>query len=175
MSLSNNFKAFKISFFVLALTLCANVASAQVDQTAKLNVTIKDVITFVLNDVSPSLVFDESSDFENGVSTSNDKAAVVTASLPFSVTVTASADDLEDVAGNKIAVKSISVKPTGSGIGTATEISLSSTAQTIISAAPAAIQQSFGLTYSTAANDAEFIGKPAGDYTVTLTYTASLD
>ena len=175
MTLANKLNQLIKASFVLAFTVLAGTASAQVDQTAELNVTIKDVITFVLDDVNPSLTFDEASDFIDGVSTSSENAATVTASGAYSVSVKAEKNHLEDVAGNKIKVGSIAVQATGSDLGTTDKISLKPSAQTIISAAPAAIKKTFGLTYSTTGNDTEFIGKPAGDYKVKLTYTATLD
>ena len=121
------------------------------------------------------MIFDEADDFINGVSYSTTTAGTVTASGAFSVSVTADKSDLEDSAGNKIATSSIAVQATGSGIGTANQIALSDEEQDIIAGAPAGISKTFGLTYSTTGNDTEFIGKPAGDYTVELTFTASLD
>ncbi len=163
------------SLFVLLFVASATLVSAQVEQTAELKVEINDVITFTLNDVNPTLVFDEADDFINGVSYSNANAGVVTASQPFSITIEAEEEDLEDSAGNKISVESIQVLATGSNIGSASQLAITDDDQDIISGAPAGISKTFGLTYSTVGNDTEFIGKPAGDYTVQLTFTASLD
>ena len=163
------------SAFILVFVATATFLSAQVDQSAELKVTINDVITFTLNDANPTLIFDESDDFINGVTYSASAAGTVTASGAYSVSVTAEKSDLEDTAGNKIAASSISVEPSGSGIGTATKVALGTSKQDIISGAPAAISKTFDLTYTTVGNDTEFIGKPAGDYTVDLTFTATLD
>ena len=175
MLFKNRFKQLLNSTFVLFFLASATFVSAQVDQTAELKVTINDVITFTLNDANPTLIFDEADDFINGVSYSASNAGVVTASGPFSLTVEADKKDMKDDADNKIKVSSVSIQATGSNIGTANKVSLDDSDQDIISGAPAGISKSFGLTYTTAGNDTEFIGKPAGDYTVELTFTATLD
>ena len=172
---THHFTQIAKSVFVLAFMALATFASAQVDQSAELKVTINDVITFTLNDANPTLIFDEADDFIKGVSYSATTAGIVTASGPFSISVEAEDKDLEDSAGNKIKASCISLQASGSDIGTAKKISLTNKEEDIISGAPAGIAKTFGLTYSTTGNDLEFIGKPAGDYTVQLTFTASLD
>ena len=82
---------------------------------------------------------------------------------------------LRDASNNKIKVTSIFLEASGLGLGTTEKISLRPNKQEIISSAPAAISKLINLTYSTEGNDTEFIGKPAGDYTVELVFTASLD
>jgi hypothetical protein len=163
------------STFILLFVASATFVSAQVDQSAELKVTIKDVITFTLNDANPTLVFDEADDFINGVTYTAANAGTITSSGAYSLTVKAKEKNLEDSAGNKIKAKSIALQASGSDIGTTTKIDLSKDKQHIISGAPAAISKSFDLSYSTTGNDTEFIGKPAGDYTVDLTFTATLD
>jgi len=163
------------STFILLFVASATFVSAQVEQTAELKVTINDVITFTLNDANPTLIFDESDDFINGVTYTATNAGTITASGAFSLSVTAEKKDLEDSAGNKINAGSVSVEASGSDIGSTAKIALKKGKQDIISGAPAGISKSFDLTYSTAGNDTEFIGKPAGDYTVDLTFIASLD
>ena len=163
------------SIFTLLFLAVATLASAQVDQTAELKVSISDVITFTLNDANPTLIFDEADDFINGVTYKAANAGTVTASGAFSVSVKAEKKDLKDSAGNKINAKSISVTASGSGIGSVSTIALDDKAQDIISGAPAGIAKTFDLAYTTVGNDLEFIGKPAGDYTVDLTFTATLD
>jgi hypothetical protein len=153
----------------------ATFASAQVEQTAELKVTINDIISFTLSDVTPSLTFDEASDFTDGVSYSANSAGTIISSGAFSLSVKAEKGDLEDSSGNKIDVGSISLTASGTDLGTTEQISLGTSEQDIISAAPAAISKTFDLTYATTGNDTEFIGKPAGDYTVELTFTATLD
>jgi hypothetical protein len=163
------------STFILLFVASATFVSAQVDQSAELKVTINDVITFTLNDANPTLIFDEADDFINGVTYTATNAGTITSSGAYSLTVKAKDKELKDSAGNKIKAKSIALQASGSGIGTTAKIDLSKDKQHIISAAPAAISKSFDLTYSTTGNDTEFIGKPAGDYTVDLTFTATLD
>lgn len=163
------------STFVFLFVASATFLSAQVDQTAELKVTINDIISFTLNDANPTLIFDESDDFINGVSYSATSAGTVTASGAFSLTVQADKKDLDDGSGNKIAASSVALEASGTDIGTTTKVDLSKDEQDIISGAPAAISKTFDFTYTTTGNDTEFIGKPAGDYTVNLTFTATLD
>ncbi|MCB0663382.1 MAG: hypothetical protein KDC24_11625 [Saprospiraceae bacterium] len=144
-------------------------------QTATLTVIINNAIALNLTDVNPTLIFDEASDFVNGVTYSASPAGDVTATRAFDVTVAASGADLDDGFGNTIPVSSVAVEPTGAGLGTTSQVSLSTADQTIINNAPAAVSQPFGLTYSTAPNDPNFVNKPSGTYNVTLTYTATLD
>ncbi len=161
--------------FTLAFVALATFASAQVDQSAELKVTINEVITFTLNDANPTLVFDEADDFINGVTYTASNAGIITASGAYSLSVKAQKRNLEDSAGNKIKAKSISVEATGAGLGTLTKVALNASKQAIISGAPACISKTFDLSYTTVGNDTEFIGKPPGDYTVNLVFIASLD
>ncbi len=163
------------SAFILLFVASATFVSAQVEQTAELKVTIKDVITFTLNDANPTLIFDEADDFINGVTYSASNAGTITASGAFSLTVKAEKNHLEDSAGNKIKAGSISLQASGTDLGTTDKIELKTSKKEIISGAPAGISKTFDLTYSTTGNDTEFIGKPAGDYTVDLTFVAALD
>jgi len=163
------------STLILLFLASATFVSAQEEQTAELKVTINDIISFTLNDANPTLVFDESDDFINGVTYTASSAGTITSSGAFSLSVTADKKDLEDSAGNKISAESISLEATGSSLGTTTKVALGKDKQDIISGAPAGISKTFDLSYTTAGNDTEFIGKPAGDYTVQLTFTATLD
>ena len=169
--LSRFFKG-AITILLISFTITL---SAQVDQTAELKVTINDILSFTLDDTNPTLVFDESADFINGISYTASSAGTVTSSGAYSVSVKAEKNHLEDSSGNKIKVNSITLEATGTDLGTLAAVALKTSGQDIVSGAPAAISKTFDLKYSTTGNDSEFIGKPAGDYTVELTFTATLD
>jgi hypothetical protein len=160
---------------VVLACLGVNAFAQSSNQTATLTVLINNAISLNLTDVNPTLTFDDAGDFTSGVTYAAAPAGNVTATRAYDVSVTASATDLSDGSGNTIPVSSINVEATGTGLGTLSNADLSTTAQTIINNAPAAVAQNFGLTYSTAPNDPNFVNKPSGSYTVTLTYTATLD
>ncbi len=101
------------STLILLFLASATFVSAQEEQTAELKVTINDIISFTLNDANPTLVFDESDDFINGVTYTASSAGTITSSGAFSLSVTADKKDLEDSAGNKISAESISLEATG--------------------------------------------------------------
>ncbi len=164
------FSVFSILFFLAPIN-----AFSQEEQSAELEVRLYPVLTFTLLDVNPTLIFDEADDFINGVTYTAPDAAKVTASAPFSITVKADKNHLRDSANNKIKTKSVYLEASGTDIGSTSKVALSPAKREFISGAPAGIEKNIGFTYSTVGNDSEFIGKPAGDYTVELTFTATLD
>ena len=163
-----------LTFLFLAIGVSIGFAQSS-SQNATLTVIINQSISLTLNDVNPTLVFDEASDFVNGVSYAAQNAGEVTATRPYDLSVLAAANVISDGSGNTIPVGSVAVEATATSGGTASQVNLTTNAQTIINNAPAGLNQPFGLTYSTAANDANFLSVPDGSYTVTLTYTATLD
>ena len=138
-----------------------------------MSVTLNNTLVFVLTDIAPAMVFLDSDDYENGVTYTAAAGGSVTCTAPFSVDVKSDGDLTSGA--NTIAIGSISVQATGTDLGTTNAVDISTTDQAVISAAPAGLTKLFGLTYSTTGGDSEFIGKPTGAYTATLTYTASID
>ena len=163
------------STLIIFFTSWGTFLTAQVNQTAELKVSMNDVLTFTLNDANPTLIFDDADDFINGVTYTATNAATVTSSRTFDLKVKAENRHLIDGAGNKIAVRNIFIEPKGTNLGTTRKKRIIKNKRIIISNAPACISKSIDLVYSTEPNDKDFIGKPAGDYTVELLFIASLD
>ncbi|MFK7933176.1 MAG: hypothetical protein AB8G22_06675 [Saprospiraceae bacterium] len=156
-------------------TFILGVQAQQSSQNATLTVQINQAISLTLTDVNPTLVFDEASDFVNGVTTTAANAGEVTATRAYSLSVQAATSVIDDGSGNSIPVNSVTVTPTATSGGNASATTLSTTDTDIITAAPAGVALPFGLAYSTQPNDASFTNVPNGNYTVQLTYTATLD
>lgn len=126
-----------------------------------------------VNETNPTLVFATAADYANGVTVTYANALTVTSTSAYTVKVRSASADLVN-GTNTIPVSNVKVQPTGTtGIGTATQVSLSTTDQNIVTSAPAAILKNINLQYSTDANNAAFIGKPAGDYVTTITFSAT--
>lgn len=157
----------------LALLLCLNSASAQT-YNPTLGVTLTNVVAFTLTDLAPALVFSSSESYSDGVTYTNALAGTVTATGNFSVSVASATENLSFTI-NEIPISSIKVQASGTDMGTTPLVTLSTTEQDIISNAPSGLVKPFSLTYSTTGNDANFLGKPAGIYTASLIYTATLD
>lgn len=168
------FKPRNVFTILLVSIFLPRFADAQIDQTAALTVNIANVVAFVLTDVTPTIIYDDSDDYEDGVTYTAALGGTVTSTNNFSVSVAASTDNL--VFGTEsIPVSSIAVQANGTDFGSTPQVNLSSTPQDIIAGAPSGIAKIFGLTYSTTGGDDAFLGKPTGIYATTLTYTATLD
>ncbi|UYQ93210.1 hypothetical protein MKQ68_24310 [Chitinophaga horti] len=154
---------------VAGLTTSKNVKA----QNATLTVRLVAVLTMTVNETNPTLVFANAADYANGVSVTYPNALTVTSTSAYTIKVKAATADLTN-GSNSIPVSNVKVQPTGTtGIGTPSQVSLSTTDQNIVTSAPAAILKNINLQYSTDANNAAFIGKPAGDYTTQITFTAT--
>ena len=164
------------ALLLLSGLFTVNIVNAQINQTANLSVVLNNTVTFVLSDVSPLLTFTDSDDYNNGVTYTAAAAGLVTANAPFSISVKSNSETLNATLGDEsIDVGAISLQATGSNLGTTDKIALSTSEQDIIQGAPAGLAKTFGLTYSTAPGDEDFIGKAADAYTTTLVFTATLD
>lgn len=164
--------------FLVVAFFFPRAAQAQIDQTAVLSVTMTDVVAFVLADVAPAIIYDDSDDFENGVTYSHPTgiAGTVTATGNYSISVASADENLGNIAfSSVIPVSSVSVTASGDNLGSTPTVALSTTPQDIISGAQSGVAQTFNLTYATAGGDTNFQGLETGVYSTTLTYSATLD
>jgi hypothetical protein len=141
-------------------------------QNATLTVRLTSALVLTVNQTNPTLIFASASDYSTGVSVTYNNALTVTSTTAYTVKVRAAGDLVNGA--NSIPVANVKVAPTGNtGVGTTATVALSTTDQNIITTAPAAILKNINLTFSTDANNAAFIGHPAGDYVTTITFTAT--
>lgn len=160
---------------VLALVAIGGVRLfAQSTGSATVSSTIANVL--VMTYVSaPTFVFDDATDYNNGMTVSETGAITVTSNLAFDISVQASSANLTKVLSTDvIPVSNFTVNASGDGGNAINALALSASAQNIVDEAPAANLKSIDLTYATAGGSA-FLNKETGNYTVTLTYTAAVD
>jgi hypothetical protein len=151
-------------------------------QTANvtLNVVLQNAASIVINGASTTaaLTYANPADYTNGVEVDQTDAMTVVSNQPYNVSVYA-ADELVNGVNN-IPVGDVTVTPSLSVSNT--NITLtgqsipvgSAAALDIIASTTGTASQNFNLNYSTKNAPAkDFIGKPAGTYTTTLTYTLS--
>ncbi|RAJ04103.1 hypothetical protein LX64_02981 [Chitinophaga skermanii] len=148
-------------------------SSAQTTANTTLTVILNPVLVMTLSATPPTLTFATANDYANGVSATYANAITVTSTANYSITVKTSSADLANGA-NTIPVSNVNVAVSGTtGVGTTGSGALSTTDLAIVTNAPAAIAKGIGLTYSTTAGNPAFVGKPSGNYTTTLTFTAT--
>lgn len=150
-----------------------NLGAVKKTFTATLSVTIGslDVVTLQNGGNTASLAFTTISNYKNGVQLSQPTALNVFSTQPYHITV--ASPDLSSGA-NTIPISNIhfSAAPSTSNSSITTgPVSLSSSAQTIITSSIPTLSQNFDFTYSTTAANTAFLNKPAGTYTSIVTYT----
>lgn len=165
----------KISLIILAIVaICAGKSFAQSTGSATLSTTIANVLVMTYTS-APAFVFDDETDYTSGMTVNEPAAITVTSNRPFDVSVQASAANLTKLlSADVIAVSNFTVNASGDDGNAVNALALSSSAQTIVDEAPAATLKAIDLSYATSGGSA-FLGKETGSYTVTLTYTASVD
>jgi hypothetical protein len=169
----------KLLVAFLGITGMAFNAKAQSTANVTLDVVINNVTSLTIQgaDQTATLTYSTQSDFANGVTTTQPAAMTAVSNQPYSVTVYASGNLLNG-ASNTIPVDDVTVTPTPSTtdasatcLAVAIPVSAGS-ALPIIHSSAGTTTQNFDLAYTTAgAPITDFLGKPAGTYTTTLTYT----
>lgn len=154
-------------------------AKAQSTSNVTLNVVINDVtsLSILSADQTTTLTYLTAANYANGVTVTQPAAMTAISNQPYSITVYA-AGNLLNGATNTIPVGDVTVTPTpttidGSATCTPAAIPVSAvSAIPIVTSTAGTTTQSFDLAYTTVgAPIADFLGKPAGTYTTTLTYT----
>lgn len=154
-------------------------ATAQSTSNVTLNVVINDVtsLSILSADQTTNLTYSTTSNYANGVTVTQPAAMTAISNQPYSITVYA-AGDLLNGGSNTIPVGDVTVTPTPSttdGSATCLPVAIpvsAASALPIVHSTAGTTTQSFDLAYSTTgAPTVDFLGKPAGTYTTTLTYT----
>lgn len=147
----------------------ATLSSVTMNTSAQ--VLIDDLSELIVQDPSVSLAFNTAATYKNGVTTQKPNHIKLSATVPYDVTVKASSNFLTSGTGVQIPVGVITIEgmPSQTGI---TPVVLSATAQKIISSANPGVDRLLNLQYRVpAAQTPNLLGKTAGTYSTTVTYT----
>ncbi len=163
--------------FVLGLvSLRTRAQTGPLTATVTLNVVLTNEASIVIGSTfqTATLTYSTPANYANGVTTTQTAAMTTISNQAYSVTVLAGTDLLNGA--NTIPVGDVTVTPsftgTNSNITITPQAIPKTTALNIIASTVGTASQVYNLAYSTtAAPTADFIGKPAGTYTSTLTYT----
>jgi len=169
-------RKFKL-FAALAVLGIHSVSAQQLSDDVTLNVTLVAVQNISVNatQTTVTLTFEEAGDYLNGVSSSQPNHLEVASTDDFVVKVSTSTDNLVN-GTNTIPVSTITVTPAyASGTdpeATESAQTLSIGAKTILTSTTGTTQAFYNVTYD-ASGGTDYINKPAGTYTTTVTYTIS--
>ncbi len=176
-----NFILSSAAFFAFAV-LGTNTLSAQKNTaTTTVNIMLKDVISIDDNSVAAGGVVDfnyeTAADYNNDKSVEVKNSLLVTSSKAFDIKVKAGDTHFKNGTNSiPVNVLTITAAPGGTMTGTPTPVVLSSTKdQNLITGADKGALRSLNINYTIPAAKAqtELLGKPAGTYTQTVTYTAT--
>lgn len=133
--------------------------------------TVEKMSTISIPTPTVSIAFSAAADYQLGVTKQMPGHIKVSSTVPWSVTVKANSDFLTNGA-NQIPVSMIHIEgiPGQNGTTTILPITLSSTAQPIVSTANPSIDQLLNLQYRVPAAQS-LVGKVNGKYATTITYT----
>ncbi len=171
--------AFALGAFVFG----TNQAQAQEEATTTVNITLADVISIDAGSVASggeiNFNYVTAKDYNEGLdAVTQENALIVTSTKNFDVKVKAGGDDFlyGTIATIPVDVLTISVSAGGTMGGTAAPVTLSSSDQTIVTNAPLGSALTLDLNYEIPAaksSSSAILGKPAGAYKQTVTYTAT--
>lgn len=136
-----------------------------------LNVLVDDMSELIMQDATVPIVFNTTANYKNGVTKQMPNHLKASSTVPYDVTVKASSSVLTSAAGGQIPVGVITIEgmPSETGI---TPVVLSALPQKIISSANPVIDRLINLQYRIPATQtSNLVGKAAGTYTTTVTYT----
>lgn len=163
----------------LLLTLLSVAAvQAQTTATVTLNVVLQNTASIVINGANnvATLTYATPANYANGVTLKQTAAMTTVSNQPYSVTVYGAGQLVNGA--NNIPTGDVTVTPTLAAANTAITLTPSpipvgaASAAKIIASTEGTASQNFDLQYATTdAPKTDFIGKPAGTYTTTLTYT----
>ena len=174
----------QIVFAVLtigAIVLGTNNIKAQATSTA--TTTVKMVLADVISMEAPAtqvtFTYDNAAAYNTDQTQSVVNNLKVTSTKSFGIKVKANGADFVN-GTNLIPVNVMTIKPVAGGPkamgGTPTNVVLSTTDKVLITAAPKGSQVTLNIDYfipSTESSSDKILGKPAGTYTQTVTYTAT--
>lgn len=144
--------------------------AAAVQRNPTLTVNVADIGELRVNPADISMSFTSLSDYQNGVSSGLNNALTISKTTAYDVYVKAASSNLVN-GSNTIPISCVSIG-SPSGDPGVENITLSATAQKIITAAAPVIDRQVGLRYQIEADQvAQAMGKPPGTYSTTITYS----
>jgi len=139
--------------------------------TCPLTITVADLSALTVNQTDINLTYTGSSDYTNGIVADAPAHLTLSNTDPFDVYVKASSSTLTNGA-NTLPVSAITIAPMPGYAGSFTSINLSATGQKILSGSVPAVDKALNVRYAIpAANSPQMLGKPAGTYNTTVTYS----
>ncbi len=177
----------KISFvlaLIFGLSFIALRSQAQSSGATTLRIVLNPLLSILVNDATTTLTFSALTDYQNGKSVDQASHLTVTniGAQTYTVKVAASGTTLTGVtSGNTstIPVGNVRLSVDGGatsvgGSATVSTVTLSNTAQTLITGGPASLAKTLGVTYAVPASASQtLIGLTPDTYTTTVTYTIS--
>lgn len=171
-TLKSNFKHAGNYLATMAYEVSDSTGSASSQNTsATLEVQVDEMYEISVNSNAVNLSFNNVSKYQTGTDTSVLNHLTVSATIPYDVNVKSSSSQLTDIGGHTIAANIITVGPGTAQTGVSS-VNLSSSLQTLVSNSTPEIDRNISVRYGiSAANAAQLLGKPSGDYSTTITYT----
>jgi len=169
--------ALKAAALALGAVILLNVntkaqSALTVSKDVTLNLDLRNIVEFVVNKNTSTIVFDTYDKYVNGTNTPEADQLSVSSNKAFDMAVKAASATFDE-AGNTqtIPAADVSVEVTAGGGTKAAAQSLSTSNKDILTNAPAVLGEKYSIKYSaTGGND--FLVK-AGTYTNILTYTVT--
>ncbi|OKS86599.1 hypothetical protein [Mucilaginibacter polytrichastri] len=139
--------------------------------TCPLTITVSDLSELKVNQADINLNYTGSADYTNGIYADASGHLTLSNTNPFDVYVKASSSTLSNGA-NTLPVSVITIAPMPAYPGSFTSVNLSATAQKILSGTVPAVDKILNVRYAIpAAKSPQLLGKPAGTYNTTVTYS----
>ncbi|WP_158826070.1 hypothetical protein [Mucilaginibacter lacusdianchii] len=158
--------------------LSKNVADAQTTPSVTaltynmpLNIVVKDLTELKVNQSTVDLSYKFANDYINGIYIDIPNHLAISKTTPFDVYVKASNNTLS-MGGSTIPVGLITLSPTPDVKRSFNAITLSATPQKLLSGAMPVIDKQLNVRFAISAeNTKQLLGKAAGDYATTITYS----
>ena len=169
-----------LTFGAIALGINPVLAQNSEQVNTAVNIILADVIAMDIGTVASRGTVDfnyvDTTDYNSSKNVTVPNSLVIISSKNFDVKVKSEGANFVSGA-NVIPVDILQVKAVAGGslIGTMNEVTLSTTDQVLVGNASSGAKQSLNIAYSISAEKAStvLLGKPAGTYTQTVTYTAT--
>lgn len=171
------------AFTIAAIVLGTNTVQAQnTTATTTVNIVLSDVISIDAGSVAignaVNFAYATAAAYNADQTITKDNSLIVTSTKPFNVKVKAGGTDFKN-GTNLIPVNVLTIKAAaaaGTMGGTKSAVVLTASDQTLVSNAPLGSALTLNLDYTipkAKSSSADILGKPAGTYTQTVTYTAT--